>query len=97
MCPLQNRKTSSASSSNGGSVFGGGTGGANNGQFCAGSFSDGRDISKSALYPVAGALLGTCIGGPVGLLAGVKIGGLAAIGGSVFGEKNYQDIFLNVS
>ncbi|XP_059088807.1 uncharacterized protein LOC131884927 isoform X2 [Tigriopus californicus] len=42
-------------------------------------------ISSSAIYPVAGALLGTCLGGPVGLLAGVKIGGLAAIGGSVFG------------
>ena len=35
---------------------------------------------------MAGALLGTCLGGPVGLLAGVKIGGLAAIGGSVFGK-----------
>ena len=45
-----------------------------------------RDISTSAIYPVAGALLGTCLGGPVGLLAGVKIGGLAAIGGSVFGK-----------
>ena len=43
-------------------------------------------FSSSAIYPVAGALLGTCLGGPVGLLAGVKIGGLAAIGGSVFGE-----------
>lgn len=42
-------------------------------------------ISGSAIYPVAGALLGTCLGGPVGLLAGVKIGGLAAIGGSMFG------------
>ena len=35
---------------------------------------------------MAGAILGTCVGGPVGLLAGVKIGGLAAIGGSLFGE-----------
>jgi syntaxin 17 len=34
---------------------------------------------------MAGAILGTCVGGPVGLLAGVKIGGLAAIGGSIFG------------
>ena len=31
-------------------------------------------------------MFGTCLGGPVGLLAGVKIGGLAAIGGSVFGK-----------
>ena len=46
-----------------------------------------RDISTSAIYPVAGALFGTCLGGPVGLLAGVKIGGLAAIGGSVFGKS----------
>jgi syntaxin 17 len=36
---------------------------------------------------MAGAILGTCVGGPVGLLAGVKIGGLAAIGGSIFGES----------
>lgn len=51
---------------------------------------DGEDknVTASAIYPFAGALLGTCIGGPVGLLAGVKIGGLAAIGGSVFGKKN---------
>ena len=35
---------------------------------------------------MAGAVLGTCLGGPVGLLAGVKIGGLAAIGGSIFGK-----------
>jgi len=27
------------------------------------------------------------VGGPVGLLAGVKIGGLAAIGGSLFGKS----------
>ena len=48
--------------------------------------ADDKSLSASAIYPVAGALLGTCIGGPVGLLAGVKIGGLAAIGGSVFGK-----------
>ncbi len=46
----------------------------------------GGPISVSAMYPVAGALLGTCLGGPVGLLAGVKLGGIAALGGSVFGE-----------
>ena len=32
------------------------------------------------VYPMAGAVLGTCLGGPVGVLAGIKIGGLAAIG-----------------
>ena len=51
-----------------------------------GKGSGGHDLSKSTIYPVAGALLGTCLGGPVGMLAGVKIGGLAAIGGSVFGK-----------
>lgn len=37
------------------------------------------------MYPITGALIGTCIGGPVGLLAGLKIGGLAALGGTVLG------------
>jgi len=40
---------------------------------------------KTVLYPITGALLGTCIGGPIGLLAGLKIGGLAALGGTVLG------------
>ena len=40
---------------------------------------------KTAVYPLTGALIGTCIGGPVGLLAGLKIGGLAALGGSLLG------------
>lgn len=35
---------------------------------------------RKAMYPMAGALLGTCLGGPVGLLAGLKVGGIAAIG-----------------
>ena len=48
---------------------------------------DKRDgFSTSKAYPMAGAVLGTCLGGPVGFLAGVKIGGLAAVGGSLFGE-----------
>ena len=38
-------------------------------------------------YPLAGAFLGTCLGGPVGLLAGVKIGGIAAVSGMVFGRS----------
>ena len=46
----------------------------------------GPNYSPSTVYPMAGAVLGTCLGGPVGLLAGVKIGGLAAIGGSIFGK-----------
>ena len=38
------------------------------------------------LYPVAGAVLGSCLGGPVGFLAGIKIGGLAAVGGGILGR-----------
>jgi len=32
-----------------------------------------------------GAMFGLCLGGPVGLLAGVKLGGVAAVGGSILG------------
>ena len=35
--------------------------------------------------PIAGAILGLCVGGPVGLLAGAKLGGVAAISGSILG------------
>ncbi|XP_033340600.1 syntaxin 17 [Megalopta genalis] len=40
---------------------------------------------KHAMYPLAGALIGTCIGGPVGLVAGLKIGGLTAISCGLLG------------
>jgi len=40
---------------------------------------------KTALYPLTGALIGTCIGGPIGLVAGLKFGSMAAIGGTVLG------------
>ncbi|XP_020278941.1 syntaxin-17 [Pseudomyrmex gracilis] len=57
---------------------------------------------KAAAYPIAGAVLGTCIGGPLGLLAGIKIGGLAALscgilgftGGSLLKKKQIE--LLNV-
>ena len=45
-----------------------------------------EEFSTSKVYPIAGAVLGSCLGGPVGLLAGVKIGGLAAVGGGIFGK-----------
>uniref|UniRef100_A0A0C9RJ84 STX17_1 protein n=1 Tax=Fopius arisanus TaxID=64838 RepID=A0A0C9RJ84_9HYME len=41
---------------------------------------------KVATYPIAGALIGSCIGGPIGLMAGLKLGGLTAIGGGLLGE-----------
>ena len=40
---------------------------------------------KKAMYPLVGALLGTCVGGPVGLVAGLKVGGLAAVGCGILG------------
>ncbi|KAF2899762.1 hypothetical protein ILUMI_06425 [Ignelater luminosus] len=40
---------------------------------------------KKASYPVAGAFIGTMVGGPIGSVAGLKIGGLAAIGCGVVG------------
>ena len=43
---------------------------------------------KATMYPIAGAVLGGCLGGPVGLVAGFKLGGLAAIGCGVIGKCN---------
>lgn len=40
---------------------------------------------KKAMYPVVGALLGTCVGGPIGMVAGMKAGGLAAVGCGILG------------
>lgn len=41
---------------------------------------------KLAMLPVAGALLGGAVGGPIGLLAGFKVAGIAAaLGGGVLG------------
>ncbi|KAI0212937.1 Syntaxin-17 [Lamellibrachia satsuma] len=40
---------------------------------------------KFALFPLAGALIGGTVGGPIGLVAGAKLGGLAALGGGVIG------------
>lgn len=40
---------------------------------------------KAVAYPATGALLGGIIGGPIGLLAGAKIGGITAIGCATVG------------
>ncbi|KAK2187020.1 hypothetical protein NP493_180g02010 [Ridgeia piscesae] len=40
---------------------------------------------KFALFPLTGALLGGAVGGPIGLVAGAKLGGLAALSGGVIG------------
>ncbi|KAF4531513.1 hypothetical protein B566_EDAN004109 [Ephemera danica] len=50
---------------------------------------------KVASYPLFGALLGGCVGGPIGLVAGLKLGGLAAIGGGILGKfHNGQNLFV---
>ena len=45
-----------------------------------------RRYSLTQTYPVAGAVLGSSLGGPVGLVAGVNFGILASISGIVFGR-----------
>lgn len=40
---------------------------------------------KLAMLPVAAALLGGALGGPLGLLVGFKAAGVAALGGSALG------------
>jgi syntaxin 17 len=41
---------------------------------------------RTAVYPIAGAVLGGCLGGPIGLIAGIKLGGLAALGCGFIGK-----------
>lgn len=40
---------------------------------------------KSAMFPIAGAVIGGVIAGPVGLVAGLKIGGMAGLAGGAIG------------
>ena len=49
--------------------------------------SEAADYSSVPMagLPLVGAVLGLCLGGPVGVLAGVKLGGVAAVGGSILG------------
>merc|ERR1711915_233762 len=50
---------------------------------------DDENLSYSSVpmagLPLVGAMFGLCLGGPVGLLAGAKLGGVAAVGGSILG------------
>ncbi|XP_022918018.2 syntaxin-17 [Onthophagus taurus] len=58
---------------------------------------------KTATYPVTGALIGGLVGGPLGLIAGAKIGGLAAIscgivgytGGKIITKINDKEINID--
>ena len=38
------------------------------------------------MYPILGAVLGGAVGGPVGVVAGLKLGGAAAVGGGILGK-----------
>lgn len=40
---------------------------------------------KAGMYPLIGAVVGTCVGGPIGALAGLKIGSVAAVTGTIIG------------
>jgi len=51
---------------------------------------------KSATYPMMGALIGGCMAGPIGIVAGLKLGALAGISGGILGLCNGFSIFLLV-
>ena len=50
-----------------------------------GGGSPGYSSVPMAGLPLVGAMFGLCLGGPVGVLAGAKLGGVAAVGGSILG------------
>ena len=58
--------------------------GAGAGQGAESSPSSFSSVPMAGL-PLAGAMMGLCLGGPVGVLAGAKLGGVAALGGSILG------------
>lgn len=45
---------------------------------------------KASVYPIAGAVIGGCLGGPVGFIAGMKLGGLAALSCGFIGYAGGQ-------
>ncbi|KAK7507288.1 hypothetical protein BaRGS_00001223 [Batillaria attramentaria] len=68
-----------------------------------GTFSLGKASKfKAAIFPVAGALIGGVVAGPVGFLAGAKIGLAGAVGGGVAGFaggrilKSHQEKVVSV-
>ncbi|NWU90226.1 STX17 protein, partial [Upupa epops] len=68
-----------------------------------------KNLGKAAKYklaalPVAGAVIGGVVGGPIGLLAGLKVAGIAALGGSILGftggkliQKRKQKVVEQIS
>lgn len=45
---------------------------------------------RSSVYPIVGAVIGGCLGGPIGLIAGMKLGGLAAVSCGFIGFAGAQ-------
>lgn len=55
---------------------------------------------KTVWYPIVGAVIGGCIAGPIGLVTGLKVGGLAFLSGTALGftggrilKKKKEDSF----
>lgn len=53
--------------------------------------------AKGAMYPLVGAIIGTCIGGPVGFIGGLKIGAVVAFSGSILGTLNFYLLIIRPS
>lgn len=54
------------------------------------SASNHKKKYKKIMYPAVGGLFGACVLGPVGLIAGIKIGAVAAFSGAVFGYASIK-------
>jgi len=51
---------------------------------------------RFSVYPIAGAVIGGCLGGPVGLIAGMKMGGLAAVSCGFIGKHLHTALTFGV-
>lgn len=52
---------------------------------------------KKMSYPLIGAVVGSCVGGPLGCLAGVKVGVFATVTCFVLGRFKYSYLYKSVS
>lgn len=52
---------------------------------------------QKAAYPLLGAVIGTCVAGPVGFLVGIKTGGLLALSGGVLGYTGGKVLKKDIS
>lgn len=51
---------------------------------------------QGTVYPLLGAIIGSCVAGPIGLVAGLKVGAVVAVTGSVIG-KYHKFIISNLA